>query len=78
MCVECGVWVECKCMEFVATGCCTRKWLRFDQTITDLTFGDLGISLVVSRLGVEGLKKIRAVYLLDLFQKREERIGSVV
>ena len=65
-------------MEFVATGCCTRKWLRFDQTIRDLTFGDLGISLVVSRLGVAGLKKIRAVYLLDLFQKREERIGSVV
>ena len=63
-------------MEFVATGCCTRKWLRFDQTIRDLTFGDLRISLVVSRLGV--LKKIRVVYLLDLFQRREERIGSVV
>ena len=76
MCGECGVWVECKCMEFVATGCCTRKWLRFDQTIRDLTFGDLRISLVVSRLGV--LKKIRVVYLLDLFQRREERIGSVV
>ena len=68
--------MECKCMEFVATGCCTRKWLRFDQTIRDLTFGDLRISLVVSRLGV--LKKIRVVYLLDLFQRREERIGSVV
>ena len=67
MCGECGVWVECKCMEFVATGCCTRKWLRFDQTIRDLTFGDLRISLVVSRLGV--LKKIRVVYLLDLFQR---------
>ena len=76
MCGECGVWVECKCREFVATGCCTRKWLRFDQTIRDLTFGDLRISLVVSRLGV--LKKIRVVYLLDLFQRREERIGSVV
>ena len=63
-------------MEFVATGCCTRTWLRFDQTIRDLTFGDLRISLVVSRLGV--LKKIRVVYLLDLFQRREERIGSVV
>ena len=63
-------------MEFVATGSCTRKWLRFDQTIRDLTFGDLRISLVVSRLGV--LKKIRVVYLLDLFQRREERIGSVV
>ena len=63
-------------MEFVATGSCTRKWLRFDQTIRDLTFGDLRISLVVSRLGV--LKKIRVVYLLDLFQRREERSGSVV
>ena len=25
----------------------TRRWLRFDQTITDLTSGNLGIPLVV-------------------------------
>ena len=35
-------------MEFVATGCCTRNWLTFDQTIRNLTSGDLGIPLVVS------------------------------
>ena len=34
-------------MEFVAAGWCTRKWLRLDQTIRNLTSGDLGISLVV-------------------------------
>ena len=41
-------------MEFVATGWCTRKWLRFDLTIRDLTCGDLEISFVVIRLGVAG------------------------
>ena len=30
---ECGVWVDCKCMEFVAAGWCTKKRLRFDQTV---------------------------------------------
>ena len=53
-------------MEFVAAGCCTRKWLNFDQTII-FSPGDLGIPLVVSRLGVTGLKKTRVVFLLDLF-----------
>ena len=65
-------------MKFVAAGCCTKKYLTFDQTIRDLTFDDLGISLVVSRLGVGGLKKTRVVYLLDLFQRRGEKMGSVV
>ena len=27
-------------MEFVAAVCCTKKWLRFDQTIRNLTSGD--------------------------------------
>ena len=35
---ECEVWVDCKYMEFVAAGCCTRKWLRFDQTIRNVTW----------------------------------------
>ena len=61
-------WVDCKCIEFVAAGCCTRKWLRFNQTIRNLASGDLGILLVVSRLGVTRLKKNRVVYLLDLFE----------
>ena len=28
-----GAWVDCKCIEFIAVGCCTRKSSRFDQTI---------------------------------------------
>ena len=51
--------------------CCTKKWLSFGQTIRNLDSGDLGILLVVSRLGVTGLKKTRVVYLLDLFEGRE-------
>ena len=69
---ECGVSVNCKCMEFVVTGCCTRNWLRFNQTIRYLTSGDLGIPLKVSRLGVTDLKKTRVVSLLHLFEGRGE------
>ena len=57
-------------MEFVAAGCCTRKWLRYYQTLRNLTFGDLGILLVVIRLRITGLKKTRVVYVLDFFQGR--------
>ena len=42
-----GVWVESKCMQFVAAGRYTRKWLKLYQTIRNLTFGDMGILLVV-------------------------------
>ena len=59
-------------MEFMAAGCCTRKWLRFDQSIKNLISGDLGIPLVVSRRGVTGLKKTRVVYLLDLLEGKGE------
>ena len=61
-------------MEFVATGCCTRKWLRFDQTIINLTSGDLGILLVMSRLRVTGLKKTK----VDLFEGKKDRIRDLV
>ena len=44
-------------MKLVTSGWCTRKWLSFDQTIRNFTFGDLGISLVVIQLGVTRLKK---------------------
>ena len=64
--------MDCRCMEFVAVGWCTRKWLRLYQTTRDLTSGDLGIALVVTRLGVTGLKKTRVVYLLDLFEGKGE------
>ena len=36
---------------------CTGKWLRFNQTIRNLTSSNLGIPLVVIQLGVDGLKK---------------------
>ena len=57
-------------MKFVAAGRCTRRWLRFYQTIRNLTSGDMGIPLVVMRLGVTGLKLIGLLYLLDLFEGR--------
>ena len=38
---ECGVWVDCKSMEFTAAGWCTKKWMRLDQTIRNLTSGDV-------------------------------------
>ena len=72
-CCECGVWVECKYMEFVAAGWCTGKWLRPYQTIRNLTSGDIGIPLAVIQLRVTKLKKIRIVYLLDLFDERREK-----
>ena len=60
-------------MKFVATGRCTRWWLRFYQTIRNLTSGDMRIPLVVMRLGVTGLKLIGLLYLLDLFEGRGEK-----
>ena len=54
----------------VATGCFTSMWLRFDQSVTNLTSGDLGIPVVVIRLTVSGLKKARVVYLVGLFEAK--------
>ena len=39
----------------------------------NLTSGDLGILLVVIQLRVTGLKKIKVLYLLDLFEGRGEK-----
>ena len=64
-------------MEFVAAGWCIRKWSRLDQTIRNLTSGDLGIPLMVIQLRVNGLKKTRIEYLLDLFEGRGRR-SSVI
>ena len=60
----------CSCMEFVAGGWCTKKWLRLYQTMR--TSGDLEI-LVVIQLGVTGLEKTRVVYLLVLSGGRGEK-----
>ena len=64
--------------EFVAACWCTRKWLKFDQTIRSFTFGDLGIPLVVIQLGVTELKKTKVVYLLDLPQVRRKGVEGEV
>ena len=50
-----------------------KEVVEAQSAIKNLTSGDLGISLVVLRLGVTGLKKTRVVYLLDLFERREEK-----
>ena len=43
-------------MEFRAAGCCTRKWLRLDQTIRNLTFS-FGVkhsyNIIINPLQVE-------------------------
>ena len=67
--------MDCNCRELVATGWCTRRWLRFDQAIINLTLGDLGIRLVVIQLRVTGLKKTGSC-ILDLFEGRGEE-GAV-
>ena len=67
-----GVWVECKSMELMAASWCTRKWLRLYQTIRNITSGDMGIWIVVMRLGVTRLKNFRLVYLSDLLERRGE------
>ena len=57
-------------MEFVATGWCTVKQLRLDQTLKNITCSDLEISVVVIRLGVTELEKTKLMYLLDSFVGR--------
>ena len=56
-CCECRVWVDCKCMEFLAADWCTKMLLMLDQTIRNLNSGNSGIPLVVIRLRVTRLKK---------------------
>ena len=51
--------MDCRYMELVAAVWCRRNWLRLDQTIRNITSGDSGIPLVVTQLGVTGLKKTR-------------------
>ena len=43
------------------------KQLRLDEAIRNLTFSDLEIPLVLTGLGVTGLKKTEVVYLLGFF-----------
>ena len=64
-------------MAFVAAGWRIRKWLRLDKTIRNITSGDLGIPLMVIQLRVNGLKKTRIKYLLDLFEGRGRRSSAI-
>ena len=66
-----GMWVKCKCMEFVTVSWWRRKWLRLYQTKRNLASGDMGIPLVVIRLGVQALVSPRPVW-----EKRGE--GTVI
>ena len=52
---------------------CRLMWLKPDQTMRNLTSGDLGILLVMIQLRVTGWKKTKIVYLLDLFEGRGEK-----
>ena len=63
-----------RCCESVAAGLCTRKWLRLDQTMKNLTSDDLGMRLVVIQLGVTWLKKTRVVYLLHLLEGQGDNL----
>ena len=73
----CEVQVDCKCVEFVAVGQCSRKWLSIDQTTKNATSGDLEMPRVVIHLGVTGLKKTKFEYPPDLFEERG-RNSSVI
>ena len=63
---QCGLWVGCKCMKFVAASWCMMKYLRLDEAIRNLVCGDSEILLVDIRP-----KKAKLVYFLDLFVEGE-------
>ena len=65
------------CMELVAAGWCTRKWLRFNQNIRNLTCGDQGIPFVEIQLEVTGLKKARSRISQTCLREGGRR-GSVI
>ena len=53
--------------------------VRLHQTIRNLIFGDVEISLVVIQLGVTRLKKTGFVYLLAVvWRKQEEWVRDLV
>ena len=56
MCCKCGVWVDCKCMEFVAAGWCTRKQLRLNQTKRNVLLWWFRNPALLIGLGIKGLK----------------------
>ena len=47
--------------------------MRFDQTIRNITSGDLGIPFLLIRPVVPGLKKTRFAHLPDMFELRGEQ-----
>ena len=69
--------MDCRCMEFVAACWCAGKWLRLYQVTRNLASANLGILLVVIRLGVTGLKKIGSCISYTCLTK-EGRRSSVI
>ena len=65
--------MDCNCMGLVAAGWCTRKWLRFDRTIRNLTSGDMVNPACGDSTGNKQIKKDKVVYLLDLFEGSREK-----
>ena len=53
--VNVRVGIDCKCIECVAAGWYAAKQLRVDQTIRNVTCGNLEILLVVIGQGVTAL-----------------------
>ena len=58
-------------------GWCTRKWLRFNQTISNFTSGDLGILLVVIQLGVTGILR-QSDFCQIFFLVSMERVRQII
>ena len=63
-------------LQQVAAGWCARKWLRFDQTISNFTSGDLGIPLVEIQLGVTGILR-QSDYLTNILANIFQCLWSV-
>ena len=65
-CCECRMWVNCRCMEFVAADWCASKWFRLYKTMRNKKSYSWWF-------GKSELKKTRVVYRLDLFEERGKK-----
>ena len=68
-------------LQQVLAGWCTRKCLRFDQTISNFISRDLGISLVEIQLGVTGIlcqSDYLSNILANIFLAFMERVRQII
>ena len=68
-------------LQQVFAGWCTRKWLRFDQTISNFTSRDLGIPLVEIQLGVTSIlyqSDYLSNILANIFLVFMERVRQII